>query len=45
MYLKILSTTITSTFNPVTKDENLVSIVKKKVGRIDSFILKEGRSD
>ena len=45
MYLKILSTTITSTFNPVTKDGNLVSIVEKKVGRIDSFILKEGRSD
>ena len=45
MYLKILSTTITSTFNLVTKDGNLVSIVKKKVGQIDSFILKEGRSD
>ena len=43
MYLKILSTTITSTFNLVTKDGNLVSIVKKKVGHIDYFILKEGR--
>ena len=45
MYRKILSTTITSTFNPVTNDDNLVSIVKKKVVQIDSFILKEGRSD
>ena len=45
MYIKILSTIITSTFNPVTKDGNLVSIVKKKVGWIDSFIMKEGRLD
>ena len=40
MYLKILSTTITSTFNPVTKNGNLVSIEKKKVGQIDYFIMK-----
>ena len=45
MYLKILSTTITSTFNLVTNNGNLVSIEKKKVGLIDSFIMKEGTSD